>query len=392
MNMKHPLWHCSWKRSVLCLLMMTAVMPTLAQIDFRNLSLDAALKAAQAEKKLVFVDCYTSWCGPCKRMSNEEFVKPEAGNYFNPKYVCIKIDMEKGEGPAVGKKFSVEAYPTFLILNADGTLRGRCVGSATIEQFIDRVETAVSEQQGLAWYQKQFDEGARDSLFLRKYISLLEQNYMHPEVKTATLELLKGRTASEIVADKQLFSTFMRGGFDTSDELFLNVYKLRATAAARQGETAVKKLENTWQKDGLKCLVFDGKEYKGFDNGKFETYKQKMADNGVDSRQTVEDYILYTNATYGKDYPTMFKYVQQNMLQKDSEVNDRTMQQDLKTLSENYKDKKALKSIRQFVKRRLAFLEKKDTSGERTLTVDGRQTTLTGFFIDRYKEILDSSK
>lgn len=65
--------------------------------NFRDLSFDEGLAAARAEGKLLFVDCYTTWCGPCKNMTNNVFPQKAAGDYFNPRFVCIKVDMEKGE-------------------------------------------------------------------------------------------------------------------------------------------------------------------------------------------------------------------------------------------------------------------------------------------------------
>ena len=50
----------------------------------------------------------------CKMMANDVFTLEAAGNYFNKNFVCVKIDMEKGEGPAIGKQYEVDAYPTFF--------------------------------------------------------------------------------------------------------------------------------------------------------------------------------------------------------------------------------------------------------------------------------------
>ena len=74
-----------------------------------NQSFDQVLAKAKAEGKLVFIDCYTSWCGPCKMMATKEFPKKVMGDYFNPKYVSAKFDMEKGEGVQLAKKFDVNA-------------------------------------------------------------------------------------------------------------------------------------------------------------------------------------------------------------------------------------------------------------------------------------------
>ena len=40
------------------------------QTNFQKLTLNEACEKAKAEGKMVFVDLYTSWCGPCKVMSS----------------------------------------------------------------------------------------------------------------------------------------------------------------------------------------------------------------------------------------------------------------------------------------------------------------------------------
>lgn len=272
-----------------------------AQVSFRDLSLAEALKAAQAEDKLVFVDCYTTWCVPCKKMAEVEFVKPEAGEYFNPKFVSIKINMEKGEGPEVGKNYSVSAYPTFLILKSDGQLQGRLVGSATLDKFIPKVEQAMNEEKGLVWHINQFKAGNRDPQFLRDYMQLLTQNFMRDDLKTVAAELLKGKTGAEIAADKELFATFEAGGFTPFDDLFVSVYKERPTVLANQGEKQTAMLDGAWKTWGLACMKFEGKQYKGFDTEKFEAYKKQMTGCGVPDIDAVVQYILSTNEKYANE-------------------------------------------------------------------------------------------
>ena len=190
------------KKTILTILAAVAVcMTTAAQgINFAEGKSFAEVKAqAKAEGKLIFVDCYTSWCGPCKMMATKEFVKKEAGDYFNDKFVNFKIDMEKGEGPELGKQYDVNAYPTFLILESDGQLRGRCVGAAQITEFIKRVEGVLSNEKGLTWYQKKFAEGERGESFLMDYVKLLNENYMRGELKNrqrALFGLCPGRFLS----------------------------------------------------------------------------------------------------------------------------------------------------------------------------------------------------
>ena len=89
-------------------------------VEFRDLTFGQALEQARTENKLVFMDCYTSWCGPCKNMLKNVFTLPEAGEFMNAHFVCVKYDMEKGEGIGLKKQFAVRAFPTFFIIRPDG--------------------------------------------------------------------------------------------------------------------------------------------------------------------------------------------------------------------------------------------------------------------------------
>ena len=68
-------------------------------VNFRDLTFNEALAQAKAEKKMVFMDCYTSWCGPCKNMTNNVFPQKAAGDYFNPRFVCVNMTWKKEKAP-----------------------------------------------------------------------------------------------------------------------------------------------------------------------------------------------------------------------------------------------------------------------------------------------------
>jgi thiol:disulfide interchange protein len=109
-------------------------------IIFSDLSFCAALKEAKKKNKLIFVDAYTVWCGPCKMLSKNTFPNASVGTYFNDKFINLKIEIEKHPyGRTFQSKYGVSAYPTMLWIDGDGLVVKKIVGYHTPEQLLQAV-------------------------------------------------------------------------------------------------------------------------------------------------------------------------------------------------------------------------------------------------------------
>jgi thiol:disulfide interchange protein len=106
-------------------------------------SLPAALSKAESAQKLVLVDVYTTWCGPCKMLDRTTWVDEKVVQFLSEKVVAIKIDAEKGEGPAIARKYAVRGYPTLLLLNAKGEVVDKAMGYLGPAQFLSWARNAV---------------------------------------------------------------------------------------------------------------------------------------------------------------------------------------------------------------------------------------------------------
>ncbi|MVN22578.1 thioredoxin family protein [Mucilaginibacter arboris] len=87
------------------------------KITFIENDWNAAVKKASAQKKFIFVDCYATWCGPCKMLKMRTFTNKRVADFFNQNFVNVSIDMEKGQGPALAQQWRLQAYPTLIIFD-----------------------------------------------------------------------------------------------------------------------------------------------------------------------------------------------------------------------------------------------------------------------------------
>lgn len=90
-------------------------------IQFIEADWNKAIAEARKQKKLIFIDAYTTWCGPCRMLKQNTFTDKAVGDFFNKNFINISLDMERGDGLAFAAKYQINAYPTLMIVNADQT-------------------------------------------------------------------------------------------------------------------------------------------------------------------------------------------------------------------------------------------------------------------------------
>ena len=144
-----------------------------AQINFEEGTLEEVKQKAQATNKPIYLDAYTTWCGPCKWMDKEVFTDTTVGNYYNTHFVNYKLDMEKGEGIELRKQYGINTFPTMLYLQADGTLMYKAIGARAPASFLALGETALNPDNHLGALQKRYEAGERAPTFLKQYAKAL---------------------------------------------------------------------------------------------------------------------------------------------------------------------------------------------------------------------------
>lgn len=215
------------KTLVILMLILTAIGASAQGVDFvKGVSFKEALAKARKENKMLFMDCYTSWCVPCARMAHEIFPQKVCGDYFNDKFVCIQVDMEKGEGVQLLKKYMVQSYPTFIIMDADGKEINRLTGgSPDAATFLTRMVEAVKPDNSVVALKEAFDKEPNYDNGMK----LAKAQIDHGQDPTPTLdEMYKNPWESQRYSREYLELVFATTDFRSPrfDHLMLDKYKM----------------------------------------------------------------------------------------------------------------------------------------------------------------------
>ncbi|WP_140938895.1 thioredoxin family protein [Sphingobacterium lumbrici] len=168
------------------LMLCTSFMVNAQGINFKNIGYKEALALAKAEKKSVFVDCYTVWCGPCKYMTDNIFVLKEVGDYFNDHFISIKFDMESVAAEEFRNMYYVNSYPTFFFINNEGEVMDRRGSTMDAEKWLNIVRGIMTDTNSLDKLKRKYLKTKSDSDY-NTYLSALKKAYFEEGIKDLIL-------------------------------------------------------------------------------------------------------------------------------------------------------------------------------------------------------------
>lgn len=159
--------------ALICMASVNVIGQEAEGIKFIKENLAQAQSKASIDDKIIFVDAYTTWCGPCKMLDRTTFKDEAVAKYYNENFVNLKMDMEKGQGPSFAQLHSVRGYPSLLFLNAGGELVHRSMGFQDSKRFLKLGQAASDPDQQVITLQKKFESGKKDQEFLLAYADAL---------------------------------------------------------------------------------------------------------------------------------------------------------------------------------------------------------------------------
>jgi len=253
-------------------------------INFFHGTWPEAMDKAKTEQKLIFVDAYATWCGPCKRMAANVFPDPAVGDYFNANFINLKIDMEKPENSAFAGKYPVSAYPTLLILDAEGKIVHKHVGGLAADGLIAFGQKAAGKTDTSKDFEKEYAAGNRDPQLVLDYVRALNRANK-PSLKI-TNDFLNAQKDLHTPINHKII---LEGAIEADSRVFGLLLTHRDKIAAQEGTDAVDTRIN------LACQNTLGKAIQFRDERLLQEAKDKMK-TGLPAR--AEDFSFEADMKY----------------------------------------------------------------------------------------------
>ena len=225
-------------------------------IEFFKGDYEEAFELAQKTGKLVFVDAYAVWCGPCKQMAATTFKDAKVGDFFNEQFINMKIDMEKGQGLRFRQKYPVSAYPTLMFIDGDGDIVHKAKGAKKVDDIIQLAELAMRKDDRSGSYAKKYEAGNRDYDLVLDYITALNK-VGKPSLKISNDYL----RSNPNISDEQKAAFLFEAATDADSRLFDMMLKHRSTLDKTKGkEIVVAQIEKACCKTVVKAVEYESED------------------------------------------------------------------------------------------------------------------------------------
>lgn len=165
-------------------------------IDFTEIKTegdwDAVMKKAQKENKAIFLDMYADWCGYCKKMVREIYPQEEVADYYNAKFINVRVDGEKGVGEYFSDNYEVEGFPTHLYFDGLGNLLNNSTGYLEADEFMEIGTASVGVVEMLPVLAEKYKSGKLNAEETADYASILQGQGNIVKAEKVVATYLKG--------------------------------------------------------------------------------------------------------------------------------------------------------------------------------------------------------
>lgn len=220
------------KRLLVACLLLMVFSANAAEIKFlENPTWATVLEQAKKDNKMIFLDAYATWCGPCKQMDAETYTNQAVADYYNANFINVKYDMEKGEGAMLADRYYVSAYPNLVFISPEGVMLHKGVGFLAADDFLALGKTAKNPQTQYYTLKKEAQKlsNAQFLKFAEQAVELQDEDFGY-----ISKDFLAAKP--DILGDADLVELLMKYAFTLPKEKDLKYFADNKSKVLRAGK------------------------------------------------------------------------------------------------------------------------------------------------------------
>ncbi|MDL2319697.1 thioredoxin family protein [Alistipes sp. OttesenSCG-928-B03] len=179
-------------------------------IEFFQGTFEEGLAAAREGNKMLFIDFYADWCGPCKKMVADVFPDESLGEYFRERIVAMQLNTEAPENQDLVKRFKITSIPTLVFLSPDNKVLSQTSGAMSVDGLMRQAQVASGEAPGFTKLYDQYRSSKNDPAIARQllqtapdFMQTLSSNMEHDKwrvrIEKVYKDYIKDRMGPDII-------------------------------------------------------------------------------------------------------------------------------------------------------------------------------------------------
>jgi thiol-disulfide isomerase/thioredoxin len=219
---------------------------------------------AKKENKYIFVDCYATWCVPCKVMDKYVYPLNMVGDALNGQFISVKVQMDstKNDAPYIKQlyplarilenEYNITALPTYMIFSPNGQAVHKFIGQHKAQRFIELISDAkIQDKQLYSLFNKVKDKKTSYSEYL-PIAKRLKEEFGETELALQVARIyidnyLNKLSEKELLKREHLdFAGQYNKAIRPEDKLFKVIYKYEHLADSIKESKPINGWMNSW--------------------------------------------------------------------------------------------------------------------------------------------------
>jgi thioredoxin-related protein len=190
---------------------------------------------AKSEHKMIFMDCYATWCGPCKWMAKNVFSQKEVGAYFNSHFVCVAVQLDMtasdsqhvkdwySDADEIKQAYNIQDYPTYLFFATEGKAVHRFIGTTEDgASFIAKASEALDPSKQYYTKMSLWEQHKADTGFLWSTYMTAKENGDNDQASAIAAVYLE--TQTNLFSKRNLLLTVRSGQLRSSQSKWFQFF------------------------------------------------------------------------------------------------------------------------------------------------------------------------